>query len=144
MHKPTNVTPDILYDALARFGPAIASQLGYFNALTSSNTVDVQVTAPVIPVYDPEVDPTPDIPTCVFPPHYGYGELDLSAYKLTALPTLSGVVIDPIDGVSTYGVNFMDVTTTSAKVHSYYGLTADSVERETLPTFSQTVRVRIN
>ena len=131
MNKPTNVTSDTLFDALARFGPLFAAQLGYFNALTSSNTVDVQVTAPDSPIFE-------------FPPHYGYGELDLSIYNLTTPPTLSGVVVDPIDGVSTYGINFTDVTTTSATVHSYYGLTADSVERETLPNFSQTVRVRIN
>jgi len=137
MNKPTNVSSIELYEAIARFGPLYAAQLGYFNALTpegggaSSQTALVRVVAPTVPVNG-------------MPPVYGYGELDLTPYNLTEVPVLSGVVTDPITGVLTYPVDFQEVTTTHAKVHCVYGATVQGFDRTTLPSFSQTVRVLIN
>ncbi len=131
MNKPTNVSSVELYDAIARFGPLYAAQLGYFNALTSTQTLTVNVVAP---------NPT----TNNLPPTYGYGDIDLTPFNLTEIPVLSGVVIDPVNGVKSYPVDFQEVTTTHAKVHSVYGVTAEGFDRSTLPSFSQVVRVLIN
>ena len=131
MNTPTNVTPIDLYEAIARFGPLYAAQLGYFNALASNNTVLVNVVAPTKTVSG-------------LPPVYGYGDLDLTPFNLTEVPVLSGVVVDPINGVKTYPVEFQEVTKTHAKVHCVYGATADGFDRKTLPPFSQLVRVQIN
>lgn len=139
MNIPTNVTSIELYEAIAQFGPLYAAQLGYFNALdiegadgsASKQKALVNVVAP---------NPT----TNNLPPTYGYGDLDLTPYNLTEIPVLTGVVIDPLNGVKSYAVDFQEVTTTHAKVHCVYGVTADGFDRSTLPSFSQTVRVKIN
>lgn len=137
MNKPTNVSSIELFDAIARFGPLYAAQLGYFNALTpeggsaSGQSALVNVVAPTVAVAG-------------LPPVYGYGELDLTPYNLAEVPVLSGVVVDPINGVSTYPIDFQEVTTTYAKVHCVYGATAQGFDRTTLPSFSQVVRVLIN
>ena len=125
MNKPTNVTPEKLFEAIASLGPLYAAQLGYFNALTDSEgaptnvTVLVDVVAPTDTLFG-------------LPPTYGYGLLDLTPYNLTEIPVLSGTVIDPIEGVS-YPVDFQDVSTASARVHCVYGQIAEGVDRNSLP-----------
>ncbi|MBY9024556.1 hypothetical protein K7459_12855 [Pseudomonas fluorescens] len=131
MNTPTNVTPIELYGAIAQFGPLYAAQLGYFNALATSQTLTVSVVAP-------------DETVLNLPPVYGFADIDLTAYNLAEVPVLTGVVTDPIDGVLSYTVTFREVTTTSARMHCHYGITSDGFDRTTLPSFSQTVRVKVN
>ncbi|MEE4921720.1 hypothetical protein V2K54_04640 [Pseudomonas alliivorans] len=131
MNSPTNVTSIKLYEAIAQFGPLYTAQLGYFNALAPSQTLTVSVVAP-------------DETVLNLPPVYGLADIDLTPYNLTEVPVLTGIVTDPIAEVLTYPVTFREVTTTSAKVHSHYGITAEGFDRATLPSFSQTVRVKVN
>lgn len=106
---PNNVTAEILYDALSRFGIDQAAQMGYFNNLvvSGSDTND-------IPAFLASVKAPAD--TGSLPPTYGDTVINLTKYSLPEAFVLTGTVMDGTTGVL-YDVSFRDVTSTSATVH---------------------------
>jgi hypothetical protein len=99
----TNVSIDDLYRALARFGTLQTAEMGYFHALTGtdSNPILFRITVPV--VGDPEAP---------FGPTYAKGTISYADKGLTTPPKLLGVV----EGVSpdhTSSFNLTNITATS-------------------------------
>ncbi|AKF51661.1 hypothetical protein PsyrH_14430 [Pseudomonas syringae pv. syringae HS191] len=129
---PNNVTANILYDALTRFGIDQAAQMGYFNNLVVSGS-----DATVIPAFLASVKAPAD--TGSLPPTYGDTVINLTKYSLPEAFVITGTVMNGIAGVL-YDVSFRDVTSTGATVHvaSY-----SSVGGE-VPSLDVKVAVRIS
>ncbi|KEZ74068.1 hypothetical protein C5I_0109310 [Pseudomonas syringae pv. syringae FF5] len=106
---PNNVTAEILYDALTRFGIDQAAQMGYFNNLvvSGSGTND-------IPAFLASVKAPAD--TGSLPPTYGDTVINLTKYSLPEAFVITGTVMNGIAGVL-YDVSFRDVTSKSTTVH---------------------------
>ncbi|QVI77581.1 hypothetical protein [Pseudomonas syringae] len=106
---PNNVTANILYDALTRFGIDQAAQMGYFNNLVVSGS-----DATVIPTFFASVKAPED--TGSLPPTYGDTVINLTKYSLPEAFVITGTVMNGIAGVL-YDVSFRDVTSKSTTVH---------------------------
>ncbi len=106
---PNNVTANILYDALTRFGIDQAAQMGYFNNLVVSGS-----DATVIPTFLASVKAPED--TGSLPPTYGDTVINLTKYSLPEAFVITGTVMNGIAGVL-YDVSFRDVTSKSTTVH---------------------------
>ncbi|KOP59793.1 hypothetical protein OX90_09495 [Pseudomonas coronafaciens pv. porri] len=106
---PNNVTSNILYDALTRFGIDQAAQMGYFNNLVVSGS-----DATVIPAFLASVKAPAD--TGSLPPTYGDTVINLTKYSLPEAFVLTGTVVNGAAGLI-YDISFRDVTSTSATVH---------------------------
>ncbi|CAI8959267.1 hypothetical protein [Pseudomonas sp. IT-P218] len=99
----TDVTVDDLYRALARFGTLQAAEMGYFHALTGtdSNPILFRITVPVVGDVEAPNGPT-----------YARGTISYADKGLTTPPKLLGVV----EGVSpdhTSSFNLTNITATS-------------------------------
>ncbi|PBP61362.1 hypothetical protein CCL18_05050 [Pseudomonas syringae] len=106
---PSNVTANILYDALTRFGIDQAAQMGYFNNLVVSGS---EVAG--IPAFFASVKAPAD--TGSLPPTYGDTIINLTKYSLPEAFVITGAVMNGTTGVL-YDISFRDVTSTSATVH---------------------------
>ncbi|KOP51117.1 hypothetical protein OX90_11465 [Pseudomonas coronafaciens pv. porri] len=106
---PNNVTANVLYDALTRFGVDQAAQMGYFNNLVVSGSDTNDNPAFLASVKAP-------VDTGSLPPTYGDTVINLAKYSLHEAFVITGTVMNGIAGVL-YDVSFRDVTSTSATVH---------------------------
>ncbi|KAA8716245.1 hypothetical protein [Pseudomonas cannabina] len=129
---PNNVTANVLYDALTRFGIDQAAQMDYFNNLVVSGS-----NAAGIPAFVASVKAPAD--TGSLPPTYGDTVINLTKYSLPEAFALTGNVVNGTTGVL-YDVSFRDVTSTSATVHvASYNSTGGEV-----PSLDVKVAVKIS
>lgn len=99
----TDVTVDDLYRALARFGTLQTAEMGYFHALTGtdSNPILFRITVPVVGDVEAPNGPT-----------YARGTINYGGKGLTTPPKLLGF-LEGISANHTSSFDLMNITATS-------------------------------